>query len=94
MLPAWAANCGTVTGARWRSSDGLRVPAEHLAYVVVRFPDAFRRMGALRRPFLTYHPQGVSFPEELRAAQRLCIFCGQPGVEQPSPEQLAQRAVL
>src|SRR5581483_461078 len=35
-------------------SDCLRIPSEHLAYVVARFLDAFRRMGALRRPLLTY----------------------------------------
>jgi replicative superfamily II helicase/very-short-patch-repair endonuclease len=50
-------------------AQGLHIPVEFLPYVIGRFLDTFRRMGALRRPLLTYHPQGVSFPEELRAAQ-------------------------
>jgi replicative superfamily II helicase len=49
--------------------EAARIPTEHLGYVIARFLDAIRRMGALRRPLLTYHPQGVSFPDELRAAQ-------------------------
>lgn len=50
-------------------SEGLHIPAAHLSYVVARFLDVFRRMGALKRPLLAYHPMGVSFPEELKAAQ-------------------------
>jgi len=50
-------------------SEGLHIPAVHSSYVIARFLDVFRRMGALKRPLLAYHPMGVSFPDELKAAQ-------------------------
>jgi hypothetical protein len=50
-------------------APALKVPAEHQPYVIARFLDTLRRMGALRRPLLAYHPLGVSFPEVLREAQ-------------------------
>jgi replicative superfamily II helicase len=73
-------------------SEALHVPAEHLGYILARFLDTFRRMGALHRPLLTYHPQGVSFPEELKAAQwerRLQNPVGMPqgGDDYPSLRQ-------
>ena len=47
----------------------LHIPAEHLSYVISRLLDSMRRMGALHRPLLAFHPFGVAFPDELKAAQ-------------------------
>ena len=50
-------------------ASGLKVPFEHQPYAIARLLDTLRRMGALRRPLLSYHPHGVAFPEVLKAAQ-------------------------
>ena len=70
----WSGWCTMASTSWWPAhgrelAEGLHIPAEHLGYVLARFLDTLRRLGALRRPLLAYHPYGVAYPDVLKAAQ-------------------------